>query len=205
MRPEVALDALFATHGGLSVERCAVLYHVSPMALYRLVCSFGHQSLVPVLTRCGLPLPVDFLVDAKPSRCRTAQVYLPTIVSGRVIWHLGLCRTRQCSGLDPLVWRVPAGGAPAGVVVPRQRRPRGLRQHHEEHADPVPPGARLGNCLRHALNKLPKKLMAIASPGRKALRTQFHTVLHRARQRKGLRSGRGGAIIPGVCPRRLDG
>ena len=49
------------------------------------------------------------------------------------------------------------------------------------------PGARLGNCLRHALNKLPKKLAAIASPVRKALRTQFHTLLHRARQRKGLR------------------
>jgi hypothetical protein len=41
--------------------------------------------------------------------------------------------------------------------------------------------------LRHALNKLPGKLMAIASPVRKALRSQFHTVLYRARQRRGLR------------------
>jgi hypothetical protein len=49
------------------------------------------------------------------------------------------------------------------------------------------PGARLGNCLRHAINKLPAKLVAIASPVRKALRSQFHTLLHRARQRKGLR------------------
>ncbi len=49
------------------------------------------------------------------------------------------------------------------------------------------PGARLGNCLRHALNKLPQKLAAIASPVRKALRSQFHTLLSRARQRKGLR------------------
>jgi hypothetical protein len=49
------------------------------------------------------------------------------------------------------------------------------------------PGARLGNCLRHALNKLPKKLTAITSPVRKALRSQFHTLLHRARQRKSLR------------------
>ena len=49
------------------------------------------------------------------------------------------------------------------------------------------PGARLGNCLRHAINKLPKKLAAIASPVRKALRSQFHTLLYRARQRKGLR------------------
>ncbi len=47
-------------------------------------------------------------------------------------------------------------------------------------------GARLGNCLRHALNKLPGKLTAIASPVRKALRSQCHTLLYRARQRQGL-------------------
>src|SRR5262244_2960722 len=58
MRPKVARDALFATHGGLSLECCAVLYHISPMALYRLVCALGQQSLVTVLTQCGLALPV---------------------------------------------------------------------------------------------------------------------------------------------------
>jgi len=46
------------------------------------------------------------------------------------------------------------------------------------------PGVRVGICLRHALLKLPKKLVAIASPVRKALRTQFHTLWFRARQRK---------------------
>ena len=49
------------------------------------------------------------------------------------------------------------------------------------------PGARLGNCLRHALIELPKQLAAIASPVRQALRSQFHTFWFRARQRKGLR------------------
>ena len=49
------------------------------------------------------------------------------------------------------------------------------------------PGAHLGTCLRHALNKLPKKLAALPSPLRKALRSKFHTLLHRARQRKGMR------------------
>src|SRR6266849_3079991 len=89
MRPDVARDALLATHGGLSLELCAVIYHLSPMALYRLVCALGQQSLVCVLTRCGLPLPVYFLADEKHSRCLTEKVSLPTIVSGRVIWHLG--------------------------------------------------------------------------------------------------------------------
>ena len=60
MRPEVARDALLATYGGLSLELSAVICHISPMALYRLVCAFGHHSLVRVLTRCGLPLPVYF-------------------------------------------------------------------------------------------------------------------------------------------------
>jgi len=49
------------------------------------------------------------------------------------------------------------------------------------------PGVRLGYCLRHAIHKLPGKLAAITSPVRKDLRTQFHTLLYRARQRKGLR------------------
>jgi hypothetical protein len=60
IRSEVARDALWATHRGLSLEQCAVLYHLSPMALYRVICALGQQSLVTVLTRCGLPLPVYF-------------------------------------------------------------------------------------------------------------------------------------------------
>src|SRR5215467_15386244 len=89
MRPEVARDALLAVHGGLSLELCAVLSHISPMALSRLVCAFGHHSLVTVLTRCGLALPTSFLADEKHSRCLTDKVYVPTIVQGRVLWHLG--------------------------------------------------------------------------------------------------------------------
>jgi hypothetical protein len=89
MRPAVARDALLATHGGLCLERCAVIGHISPMALYRLVCAFGQDSLVTVLTRCGLLLPVYFLADEKHSRCLAEHVYLPTIVRGRIIWHLG--------------------------------------------------------------------------------------------------------------------
>src|SRR5262245_42176197 len=49
------------------------------------------------------------------------------------------------------------------------------------------PGARLGTCLRHAINKLPGKLAAISSSVRKALRSQVHTLWYRARQRNGLR------------------
>src|SRR5437660_2567158 len=89
MRPAVARHALLATHGGLSLELCAVINDISPMALYRLICALDHQSLVALLTRCGLPLPVYFLADEKHSHCLTEKVYLPTIVCGRVLWHLG--------------------------------------------------------------------------------------------------------------------
>src|ERR671923_1983632 len=99
MRPEVARDVLLATHGGLSLELCAVIHHISPMALYRLVCALGHQGLVTVLTRCGLPLPTYFLADEKHSHCLTDKVYLPTIVSGRVLWHLGYTEEASAAAL----------------------------------------------------------------------------------------------------------
>src|SRR6516164_7734020 len=49
MPPEVARDALLATQGGLSLELCATICHISPMALYRLICALGQHRLVAVL------------------------------------------------------------------------------------------------------------------------------------------------------------
>jgi len=187
MRPEVAHDALLATHGGLSLELCAVLYHISPMALYRMICALGHQSLVCVLTRCGLPLPVYFLADEKHSYCLTEKVYLPTIVCGRVIWHLGY--TTEASGAA-FTQSYGEFQRTASQQEPSYRVKGVLTDGFDSTTKSMRtlfPGARLGNCLRHALNKLPKKLTAIASSVRKALRSQFHTLLHRSRQRKGLR------------------
>ena len=85
MRPEVARDALLATHGGLSLAWCAVIGNISPMALSRVICALGQQSLVSVLTQGGLSLPVYLLADEKHSPCLTERVYLPTIVRGRVL------------------------------------------------------------------------------------------------------------------------
>src|SRR6266571_3699796 len=187
MRPEVARDAVLATHGGLSLELCAVLYHLSPMALYRLVCAFGHHSLVTVLTRCGLPLPVYFLADEKHSRCLTDKVYLPTIVCGRVLWHLGYTEAASTAAFTQSYRAFQQ----AALQQEPSYRVRGILTDGFDSTTSsmrtLFPGARLGNCLRHALNKLPGKLVAITSPVRKALRSQFHTLLYRARQRKGLR------------------
>jgi hypothetical protein len=143
--------------------------------------------VVTVLPRCGLPLPVDVLADAKHSHCLTNTVYLPTIGRGRVIWHLG----------DTAAARAEAGtqSYQAFQRAASQREPsyrgRGILTDGFDSTTKSLrtrfPGARLGNCLRHALTKLPKNLAAIASPVRKVVRSQFHTLLYQARQRRGLR------------------
>ena len=187
MRPEVARDALLATHGGLSLELCAVLYHISSMALYRLVCALGQQSLVTVLTRCGLPLPVYFLADEKHSRCLTGKVYLPTIVCRRVLWHLGYTEAASTAAFTQSYREFQQ----AALQQEPSYRVRGILTDGFDSTTSsmrtLFPGARLGNCLRHAINKLPGKLTAIPSAMRKTLRSQFHTLLYKARQRQGLR------------------
>jgi hypothetical protein len=157
------------------------------MALYRLVCAFGHQGLVTVLTRCGLPLPTYFLADEKHSHCLREKVYLPTIVHGRVIWHLGYIETASATAFTQ---SYGAFQRAASQQEPSYRVRGILTDGFDSTTSSMRalfPGARLGNCLRHAINKLPGKLAAIASPVRKALRSQFHTLLYQARQRKGLR------------------
>ena len=187
MRPEVARDALLATHGGLSLELCAIIWHISPMALSRLVCAFGQHSVVTVLTRCGLPLPPYFIADEKHSRCLTAKVYLPTIVSGRVIWHLGYTEEASAAAFTQSYREFQR----AAYQHEPAYRVRGILTDGFDSTTSsmrtLFPGARLGFCLRHALNKLPKKLTAIASPVRQSLRARFHALLSRARQRKSLR------------------
>ena len=157
------------------------------MALYRLVCAFGHHSLVTVLTRCDLPLPVYFLADEKHSHCLTDKVYLPTIVRGRVIWHLGYTEDASAAAFTESYREFQR----AALQLEPSYRVKGVLidsfDSTSKSMRTLFPGARLGNCLRHAINKLPGKLTAIASPVRKALRSQFHTLLSRARQRKGLR------------------
>jgi hypothetical protein len=163
MRPEVARDALLAMHGGLSLELCAVLYHFSPMALYRLLCAFGHHRLVTVLTRCGLPLPTYFLADEKHSHCLTAKVYLPTIVCGRVLWHLGYTEAASTAAFTQSYREFQQ----AALQQEPLYRVRGILTDGFDSTTSsmrtLFPGARLGNCLRHAINKLPGTLTAIPS------------------------------------------
>ena len=187
MSPEVARQALIATHGGLSLEWCATICHISPMALYRLICALGQHGLVTVLTRCHLPLPTYILADEKHSRCLTERVYLTSIVRGRVIWHLGYSESKSAAAFTEsygVFQRAALAYEPSYQV-------RGvLTDGFDSTVSSMRtlfPKARLGFCLRHALNKLPSTLLGLSAPIRKGLRSKFHALLHRCRQRKSLR------------------
>jgi hypothetical protein len=114
-------------------------------------------------------------------------VYLPTIVSGRVIWHLGYTEEASAVAFTQSYREFQR----AAIAQEPTYRVRGILidgfDSTTKSMRTLFPGAHLGNCLRHAINKLPGKLTALAAPVRKALRSQFHTLWYRARQRKGLR------------------
>ncbi|HSF29248.1 MAG TPA: hypothetical protein VLK82_02065 [Candidatus Tectomicrobia bacterium] len=187
MSPDVARQALIATHGGLSLEWCATICHISPMALYRLLCALGQHSLVTVLVKCHLSLPTYILADEKHGRCLTDRVYLPTIVSGRVIWHLGYSDAKSAAAFTA------SYGQFQQVALdhePSYQVKGALTDGFDSTVSSMRtlfPGARLGFCLRHALNKLPDKLVGVPVLVRRGLRSTFHALLHRCRQRKSLR------------------
>src|SRR5262249_17441028 len=168
-------------------ERGAVTLHLSPMASYRVICAFGQHSLVTVLTRCGLPLPTSILADEKHSHCLTERVYLPTIVRGRVLWHLGYSASKSAAAFTE---SYGAFQRTALAHEPSYQVRGALTDGFDSTVSSMRtlfPGVRLGYCLRHALNKLPDKLIGVSAPMRQGLRAQFHALLHRCRERKSLR------------------
>jgi hypothetical protein len=164
MSPDVARQALIATHGGLSLEWCATICDISPMALYRLICALGQHSLVSVLLKCHLSLPTYLLADEKHSQCLTERVYLPTIVSGRAIWHLGYSDSKSAAAFtesygqfqQAALEHEPSYRVKGALIDGFDSTTKSMRT--------LFPGARLGYCLRHALNKLPDKLVGLAAP-----------------------------------------
>jgi hypothetical protein len=187
MSPEVARQALIATHGGLSLAWCATICHISPMALYRLICALGQHSLVSVLVNCHLSLPAYLLADEKHSTCLTERVYVPTMVSGRVIWHLGYSDSKSAAAFtqsysvfqQAALDHEPSYQGRGALIDGFDSTVGSMRT--------LFPGARLGFCLRHALNKLPDKLVGVSASVRRGLRSKFHALFHRCRQRKSLR------------------
>ena len=110
-------------------------------------------------------------------------MYLPTIVSGRVIWHLGYSASKSAAAFTASYGdfqRAALRVEPSYHV--QGARPDGFDRTTSSRRT-LFPRARLGFCLRHALNKLPSKLMGLSATVRQGLRAQFHPLLYRCRQR----------------------
>src|SRR2546428_744713 len=122
-----------------------------------------------VLPRCGLALPVNVLADEPHRHWLRGHVYRPTMVHGRVRWHLGDTEDASAAALTQSDQACPRVGLPHAPA----SRVRGILtdgfDSTTKRRRTLCPGARLGHCLRHALTKLPKQLTALASPVRTAL------------------------------------
>ena len=158
MKPDIAKKVLLATHGGLSLEICAVIENVCPMAIYRLVCSMGRTNLVRLLTRCHLRLPEYFIADEKHTHCLDKRVYLPTIGCGRVIWHLGDTSSKSVSAFaaDYSEFRRAAKAIDPSYQV------QGILtdgfNSTKKSLGRLFPFAKLANCFLHATIKLPAQI-----------------------------------------------
>lgn len=187
MRPEVAEKTLRAACGGLSLELCSVLFNVSGMSIYRLICGIGRHSLVTLLSGCGLPLPRYLLADEKHGKCRTEKIYLPTIVTGRIIWHLGYVTDKSAAAFKRSYGNFRQS---AQHVAPNYQVKGILTDGFESTIKSLRslfPGARIGNCILHAAKKVNGKIKAISSSLREELSFQFYNLFRKARKRKGLR------------------
>ena len=185
MNPARAAQVLLATHGGLSLEWTATVFEeVSAMAIYRLLRAFGQACLVTVLTRCSLPLPRYLIADEKHSGCLTEKVYLPTIVVGRLIWHLGYVEDKSADAFQAsyrkfqqAAQRIEATYTPKGILTDGFESTRkSLRT--------LFPNSPLGSCLLHATQCVRQKLKSVASSGRKRLSQEFHDLFQDRSQSK---------------------
>ncbi len=187
MTPDQAKRALIATHGGLSLEWTAtIIPEVSAMGVYRLLCALGQCRLADVLTRCRLPLPAYLVADEKHAHCLRDKVYLPTIVVGRVIWHVGYATDKSAAAFEAsyreferAVHRLDAGYCPRGILTDSFESTR-----KSLHA--LFPFTKLGNCLRHARARVGQKLQGVTKAVRKRVQTHFAALFQDRQSRQRL-------------------
>ena len=99
---------------GSAGEWCAVIDHLSPMVLYRLIGALGSQSLVAVLT-CNSAAAHLCPRRGEHRHGLTDRVYLPTIVRGRVPLASGVHRTPEAVAFTQSYGEFQHG-PPAGPV-----------------------------------------------------------------------------------------
>jgi hypothetical protein len=190
MPPQTAKKVLLATHGGLSLELCAVLFNVSPMSVYRLVGAFGRTCLVTLLTRCHLPLPDYFIVDEKHTHCNKERVYLPTIVCGRVIWHLSYTTAKSVEAFFDAYGKFRQ----AAVAYDPSYCAKGILtdgfSSTKKSLRLLFPEAKLANCFLHAIIKFPAQIKWVAKAVRRTLTLKLCQLFfaHKAKKTENNRS-----------------
>jgi len=185
MRPEHTRQVLLAVYGGLSLEWTAMIIpDVSAMAVYRVLCALGQTTLVHVLLRCGLPLPPYLLADEKHSQCLGRKVYLPTIVSGRVIWHLGYTTDKSAKSFQTSYADFQqATHLPDPLYSPKGIGTDGFESTRLSLGSLFPKAA-LDNCLRHASQRVGQKLQAVSHAVRKSVSQEFYALFQSVRTAK---------------------
>ena len=102
------------------------------------------------------------------------------MVRGRVLWHVGYSASKSAAAFTEsygAFQRTALQQEPAYQV--RGALTDGFDSTIQS-MQTLFPRARLGFCLRHALNKLPDKLIGLAAPLRKGLRSTLHRVFQSA-------------------------
>src|SRR5262249_46458492 len=125
--------------------------------------------------------------DEKHSTCLADTVYLPTIVRGRVIWHLGYTTEASAEAFTQSYGEFQRAASQQEPSYPVKGFLTDGFDSTTKSMRTLFPGVRSAFSLPPALLKLPKNLVAITPPVRRSLRTQFHPLLYRVRQRKSLR------------------
>ena len=170
---EVAKNALIASDGGLSLERTSMILHLSAMSVYRLLCSIGVWPVAAVLLRAGLALPKYFLADEKQSKCLAAKAYLPTIVEGRVIWHLGYTTAATAEAFQASYAQFQQAALKADPTY----QPQGILTDGFESTrlslSSLFPLAVIGYCLLHAAKKVASKIKGVSAEIRQSLSRKF--------------------------------
>ena len=145
--------------------------HMSPMALAR------HPGSATTTVWSRVAPGWATAAHVCPGRCKAPSRshgpgVAPTVVRGRVIWHLGY-GGRQCGRLDAVL-RALQHAAVQHEPSSRVRGSDRWLRRTTQRLRTLFPGVCLGTCLCHAINKLPGNLAALSSSVRKALASPFH-------------------------------
>ena len=182
--PAKAWKCLYNSYYGASLEVNSSLFGVPVMQSYNYICAIGRNNLVKMLTNCGLPLPKYLISDEKHAKCQSEAVYLPTIVSGRVLWHLGYCESLSETSLTEnygifkeSAQKILPGYSPDGTLSDGFTSTQNSMSNNYEKATK-------GICLFHASLLINRKLKKQLGGNAETLSKKFFNIIARFNEKE---------------------